>query len=193
MATSMNKITLNYTPCSPAPPGGYNIQYRVAGSSDPMTNAGTFFIVPAVFYDVVNPPGTLYEGFIRTICGGGVYGTPIYWTQAESGSGEPPPPVNNVSIVNAGSSVLITDINGIAGFTFVGPQGSGSQGGIHTGFTGSIGIGVSGSPISGSARLSKNGSLIECINIGFAGSYSFSSFTFLPTDTITVMWFGGPC
>lgn len=191
MATTMNKITLNYNPCSPAPPGGYNIQYRVAGSSDPMTNAGTFFIVPAVFYDTVNPPGTLFEGFIQTVCGS-VLGTPIYWTMtAESGSGEEP--VNNVSIVNAGSSVLITDINGIAGFTFVGPQGSGSQLGIHTGFTGSIGIGLSGSPISGSARLSKNGSMIECMNIGFAGSYSFSSFTFLPTDTITVMWFGGPC
>lgn len=82
----MNKIEINFNTCEPAPNGGYNIMYRVQGSGDSYTNAGNFFVSPAVFYDTVNPAGTCYEGFIRTDCG--VLGTPIPWNFCGEESGE---------------------------------------------------------------------------------------------------------
>lgn len=87
----MNQITVNFVPCSPAPANGYNVLWRVFGSSDPYTDAGNFATTPAVFTDDSNPPGTQYEGFIRSDCGeSGApnYGNPIPWsTFVESGSG----------------------------------------------------------------------------------------------------------
>lgn len=82
----MNKIVVYFRPCTPAPTGGYELFYRVAGSGAPYTNAGIFFISPAIFYDNVNPAGTCYEGYVRTICAG-VLGNHIMWESC--GSGEP--------------------------------------------------------------------------------------------------------
>lgn len=62
----MNKIELNFIPCEPAPTGGYNIGWRVAGTGDAFTNAGNFFVSPAIFYDTINPAGTCYEGYIKS-------------------------------------------------------------------------------------------------------------------------------
>ncbi len=82
----MNKITVHFNGCDPAPSGGYNIMYRVQGTDDEYTNAGNFFVSPAVFYDTVNPAGTCYEGFITSVCGG-VFGNPVNWEGcSESGS-----------------------------------------------------------------------------------------------------------
>lgn len=192
MATSMNKITLNYSPCSPAPARGYNIQYRVAGSSDPMTNAGNFFIIPAVFYDPINPVGTLYEGFIRADCGGDVYGNPIYWNMAESG-GSAEIPANNTFIVHVGGPVSITALSGIAGFTFVPPLTGGIQSGIHTAFANNINVTVSGATVVGSLKLQRNGITMQCINIAFAGPYIFNTFSWLATDDLTLTWAPFPC
>lgn len=80
----MNKILINFTPCTPEPSGGYSIKYRVAGSGGAYTDAGNFFASPAVFYDTVNPAGTCYEGFLMTVCGD-VSGTPVFWESCGSG------------------------------------------------------------------------------------------------------------
>lgn len=189
MAT-MNKIVVYFTECSPAPSGGYKVYWRVQGSSDPYTLGGTFFISPAVFYDTVNPAGTCYEGIIQTDCGNEVVGSAIPWASCESESGGG----DTVHIVNISASVTIEDVNGIAGFTLGGPVAPGQvDSGTHTGFTGAIGVTVSGTPISGSLSLFRNGLLLECMNVGFAGSYAFSSFTFAADDEIQVRWFGGSC
>lgn len=82
----MNKITVNFTPCEPAPAKGYEIKYRVAGSLGPYTDTDNFFVSPAVFYDHLNPAGTEYEGYVRSDCGG-VFGNPEYWT---TGGAAPP-------------------------------------------------------------------------------------------------------
>ena len=84
----MNKIEVNFITCEPAPPQGYNVQWRVQGSGDPYTDAGNFFISPAVFYDTVNPAGTCYEGLLRSDCGE-VVSNPLLWSTCaeESGGG----------------------------------------------------------------------------------------------------------
>ncbi len=83
--STMIKIVLYFNTCSPAPSGGYKIYYRVAGSGDPYTSAGTFFTSPAVFYDSVNPLGTCYEGYIVSDCGNDVMGNHIPFETCGSG------------------------------------------------------------------------------------------------------------
>lgn len=89
----MNQITVSFTECSPAPANGYNILWRVAGSTDPYNDAGNFANSPAVIQDDTNPAGTQYEGIIRSDCtesgdSGINYGNPIDWTTViQSGSG----------------------------------------------------------------------------------------------------------
>lgn len=82
----MNKIVINFTLCTPAPTNGYKIYYRVAGSGDAYTLAGSFFSSPAVFYDHVNPAGTCYEGYVVSDCGD-VMGNHIPFNTCESESG----------------------------------------------------------------------------------------------------------
>lgn len=60
----MNQIVINFEECDTAPSKGYNVKWRVFGSSDPYTDVGNFFTSPAVFTDGTNPDGTQYEGKI---------------------------------------------------------------------------------------------------------------------------------
>lgn len=78
----MNKITVSFLVCDPAPVAGYNIKWRIAGSSDPYSDAGNFFVSPAIFYDNTNPAGTEYEGVIRSDCGT-FFGDPVAWVSTE--------------------------------------------------------------------------------------------------------------
>lgn len=83
----MNLVSIDFVPCSPAPVNGYQIRWRVAGSADSYTDEGNFFASPAQFIDSINPPGTQYEGFIRSDCGGGIYGNDVpFSTVTESSS-----------------------------------------------------------------------------------------------------------
>lgn len=182
-----NTITVTFTPCTPTPSGGWNIIYRESGSSGGYSSAGPFTSSPAVFGDALSlPEGTQYEGFIRSDCGDGSLGNQVPWSTG----------VTTVQIVNlSGSNVNITQVNGIPGFALGSPVGPGTQRlGSHGGpFTAAISATVTGSPISGSLSLYKNGSLLECTNIGSAGAYSFVSQSFLLADIIQVRWFGGAC
>jgi hypothetical protein len=66
-----NLITVNFTPCSPEPTGGYNIQYRELGSTDPYIDAGSFFSSPAMWADTFYPDNTQFEGVIRAVTADG--------------------------------------------------------------------------------------------------------------------------
>lgn len=112
----MNKITLRFNYCTPTPPKGYNIQYRIAGSSDMYVDAGNFFISPAVFYDSINPAGTAYEGIIRSVVPNLVCNQ-IPWTnQVVLDSGVMPFVITGtVSLYCTGGS---RSVLGNAGFTF---------------------------------------------------------------------------
>jgi len=80
-----NQITINFEPCTPAPSGGYLVQYRPVGSSDPYIQYPTpFFGSPIVFTDEgAEPDGTEYEGFLFTDCGEGNPGTPVAWSSED--------------------------------------------------------------------------------------------------------------
>ncbi len=63
-----NTVTINFIECEPAPANGYNLKWRVAGTSDPYTDEGNFSFSPASFVDNINPQGTCYEGFLQSDC-----------------------------------------------------------------------------------------------------------------------------
>ena len=74
----MNTITINFTPCTPAPANGYRVSYRPVGTSIPYRVApNNFTTSPAVIQDSNDPDGTQYEGFIESDCGGGNYGVQV--------------------------------------------------------------------------------------------------------------------
>lgn len=72
-----NRITVTFTACSPMPDFGFNIQYRILGSSDAYRDGGNFTSSPAVINDTSDPAGTRYEGYIRADCGGGNFGPQV--------------------------------------------------------------------------------------------------------------------
>lgn len=87
-----NTITVNFIECSPTPANGYNLKWRVAGSSDPYTDEGNYISSPAVFVDSLNPAGTCYEGFLQSDCtesgsSGTVLGNAIAWATVCEESG----------------------------------------------------------------------------------------------------------
>ena len=133
----MNTITVSFAPCDPAPANGYNLLWRVAGSSDPYTDEGNFFTSPIQFTDSINPDGTDYEGIIRSDCSesgesGSNFGNPIPWTTfVESGTTVS----GNVTNISGGLAQIDSmdyggiSLNYVSGDTL--PM-EGSQGGYYT-------------------------------------------------------------
>lgn len=67
MSLFINRLTINFEECDPAPANGYLVTYRPVGSADPYRNGGWFPNSPAVVDDEnEDPEGTQYEGFIRS-------------------------------------------------------------------------------------------------------------------------------
>lgn len=93
MAT--NHIIVPFTPCSPAPSGGYIIKYRPVGDVGPFRTAtgSPFTVSPAVFDDTLDPADTAYEGFIQSDCGDGNLGLEVPF---ETTVIEPPVPCEGV-------------------------------------------------------------------------------------------------
>lgn len=82
----------------------------------------------------------------------------------------------------------MSNVTGISGFTFSGPLTTGGfQSGFHSGFTGSITVTLSSGPTSNS-NLYLSGAFAQTIPVGAggAGSYTFTSHTYLSTDTINI-------
>ncbi len=75
-----NDIAINFTPCTPSPANGYQVLWKVAGSSGGFTVITGVSGSPATFTDSGNPPGTNYEGFIASDCGDGILGNYIPWS-----------------------------------------------------------------------------------------------------------------
>lgn len=66
-----NTITINFTPCEPAPVGGYRVRYQVNGGS--VIEVGPFTESPIVI-EAEGGPGDCYDGFLFSDCGGGKIG-----------------------------------------------------------------------------------------------------------------------
>lgn len=79
-----NRITITFEPCTPTPPGGYDLYYKIKGSSQPMTFGGNFPTSPASVV-VIGTPGTRYEGYIQSKCNG-VNGKPVPWAMLTDGT-----------------------------------------------------------------------------------------------------------
>lgn len=94
----MNQIKVYFSQCNPPPSGGYKIYYKAVGSLD-YSYAGMFFISPAIFYDTVNPPGTCYDGFIQSFCGGVVGNSVAFETCASDSGGGIVPDISFQSVL----------------------------------------------------------------------------------------------
>lgn len=72
-------LTITFDVPPTTPPGGYNVQYRILGSTGVYTDAGTFPSSPAVIGGL--PDGNeFYEGFIRSICDDGLFSEEVPFT-----------------------------------------------------------------------------------------------------------------
>lgn len=104
---------------------------------------------------------------------------------------------NTVVITTDLAGTQISNVSGITGFT---PTPSfplstgGTITGTHSAFTGSITVTFTGSPdFAGNVALQVNDTLIQCINVTTAGSYTFTSRSYLSTDVIAISGNGGTC
>jgi hypothetical protein len=100
---------------------------------------------------------------------------------------------------DGGSVKRITGVVGISGFTLSGNIESGnSQTGTHDAFTGAITVAIQQTAsIANKVTLSINGSEVECIDVNSGAiapqNHTFSSFSFLVTDIITISYDAGMC
>lgn len=72
-----NRLTINFTECTPAPALGYHFYYRELGSVDPYIDAGLFPGSPAIIDDLAGTDGEEYEGYFQSVCGDGDLGAEI--------------------------------------------------------------------------------------------------------------------
>lgn len=181
----MNTITVNFIPCSPTPPNGYNIQWRVAGSADPYTDAGNFTESPAIFTDDTNPVGTNYEGIIRsdfTESGesGNRYCNDLSWTTVVESGGSGEEGIGGISnmecvdtgrILNVSLDFVTVDISPD---TYPLASGeSGSSGAIAPGI---YTLRVSTDGDAGSIRVVDSNGSVQCLNYAGADIYEFPNF-----------------
>ena len=98
---------------------------------------------------------------------------------------------NTVKLLSDMGGCNVTAVTGITGFT---PSpalpltpGGVSQG-THGSFTGAISVTITGSPVTlpAKATLSVNGVVVQCISVTSAGTYTFSSQSYLSTDLIEI-------
>jgi hypothetical protein len=80
----MNRLTVQFQPCTPTPSGGYNMFYRIKGSSDAFRNGGNFTASPIVVDVTTDADGTLYEGYIQSNCGAGNLGEHITFSNPDT-------------------------------------------------------------------------------------------------------------
>lgn len=101
---------------------------------------------------------------------------------------------NNVLIVNNSAAYNITNITGLAGFTFVPDVApAGTQSGKHTPSTSIITATVAGIDGPCSLTLYKNLVPLQCINVGAAGAFPFGSISYVNTDNIQINLQTGSC
>lgn len=81
----MNRITVNFQPCTPAPAKGYKIYYRLVGAGGPLNYLGNYYSSPVVFRDDSGYPSD-YEGIIVAELNGDLCPA-VNWSTAGGGGG----------------------------------------------------------------------------------------------------------
>jgi len=74
----MATLNINFTPPSPAPLAGYDVRYRVFGTTDYTTITPNPTSSPVIVTGLLEE--TTYEGVIRSDCGDGLYSSEIPFT-----------------------------------------------------------------------------------------------------------------
>lgn len=88
---AQNEISINFTPCEPAPIG-YRVKYRPLGSEIPFRTWPVLFTSsPIQFVDENDPELTDYEGTLESVCVGDLLSVPVPWTAYNSESASIPP------------------------------------------------------------------------------------------------------
>jgi hypothetical protein len=128
MAT--NHIIVPFTPCSPAPSGGYIIKYKPLGDPGAYRDApgNPYMSSPAAWDDILDGEGEAYEGYIQSDCGDGNLGIEVPF---ETTVIEPPVPCvgpcglyEAVGEATDGTNFTWTDCDGIEGSTFIAFNGT---------------------------------------------------------------------
>ncbi|HUM53185.1 MAG TPA: hypothetical protein PK431_15270, partial [Chitinophagales bacterium] len=102
---------------------------------------------------------------------------------------------NTVTVNSSLGGTLITSVVGISGYTLSGSVAPGwLDQGTHSAFTGTISVTITGTPvIAGNVSLYKNGVLVQCIAVSAAGTFTFSSQSYIISDVLIVSLGIGPC
>lgn len=103
----------------------------------------------------------------------------------------------NVTVysIEVSSTLAGTTLSGtVGGFSF-GPINPGGRAqGVHTAFTSTICVTVSGTPsVPSNLTLFKNGVLVQCINVTTSGTYCFTSAAYVLGDHISISGNTGTC
>lgn len=113
----MNRVTIIFNECNPAPPKGYLVYWR-AGNSGPLALLGTFFHSPISFLDD-SPVGTQYNGIISsqyntTACSN------ITWSTESGGPGSGSPGIMG-DAMEVSLDITTVGICGGSMFVYVAP------------------------------------------------------------------------
>lgn len=188
----MNTVTINFVECEPAPALGYNVLWRVAGSNDAYTDAGNYITTPAIFQDNINPDGTDYEGFIRSVCqesgeSGVTYGNSIPWTTVSESQ--------TVNFILSAAFNFSIDSVAMTGAPSLPPTGvNGEQEGHHTGVSGSASVNISGSiVVPTKLELSVDAVVVDCVVVIGAGLYGLGPTTATEGQIVRIAVNSGPC
>lgn len=112
-----NKITISFIPCTPTPPGGYDLYYKIKGSTSDYIYGGNFTESPAAVV-VGGAPGVLYEGYLQSKCLT-VNGAAVPWVMLTPGT-------NNAEFAESDSLAAACEMNAYKTLFFTGTVDTGT-------------------------------------------------------------------
>lgn len=178
---SSRTLTISFTP-SGSGAQTYSTQYRVMGTNS-YSIGPTGSASPIVIYGMAT--GVNYEGILSTACASGGNGSDVYFTTYT--------PTGLVTVENnvSGSSFdMVSKFNNtplIAINTGSFPLAyAESLDGNVSGYTGQIKISISGSFAACNGNLYVNGVFKQSVAVTAAGSYLFTSDTYISTNDLTI-------
>jgi len=194
---SFSGDTLNITNIqfanAPSTPQVVTVQYKLHSSSSYTLYSNAVNVAvngtPSAAPSIALTAGQVYDIQISNNCSSPA----APYTQTLTAPGSPV----TVIMTNDLGGTNVTNVTGITGFTptpaFPLAPG-GTITGTHSGFTGTIAVVINGTPVfTGNVTLTINGVPTQCINVAAAGTFTFGSQTYAPTDEIRIDVNSSPC
>jgi len=149
--------------------------------------------------DQIRGTNVIYSSSITYNSSSFIFGTTLALQNGDVIKIYPYPATNNFLVTNAmpGASVFNVTPTGVYTINqgaYPIPYAGTNVLGTHNGFSTAISIGIIGTP-SGPSKvaITKNSTLLQCIDVTSQGTYTFNAFTFLSTDVVQVSAVGTPC